>query len=125
MLVIQRFYRKLSILQEAIDMITLIGDTGGRLSDVSLPIELMSFVSEGKLEIIQLIHQLGGSMICTDSSGKTILHMAVLHNQIDIVRWILSDSSLSNLRTIQDKLHRTAFDDAKSLQNQDIIDLFY
>lgn len=124
MLAIQRFHRKLSTLQEATEMITLIGDAGGRLSGVSLPNELMSFVAEGKIEIIQLIYNLGGSMVCTDMSGKTILHIAVLYSQSNIIRWILSDPSLASLRTIQDKLNRTAYDDAQSLNDQTIIDLF-
>lgn len=124
MLAIQRFHRKLSTLHEATEMITLIGDAGGRLSGVSLPNELMSFVAEGKIEIIQLIYNLGGSMVCTDMSGKTILHIAVLYSQSNIIRWILSDPSLASLRTIQDKLNRTAYDDAQSLNDQTIIDLF-
>lgn len=124
MLALQRLYRKLSTMNETIEMITLLGDAGARLSGVSLPNELMTFVTEGKLDILRLIHQLGGSMVCVDSSGKTILHMAVCHNQIEIIRWILSDSSLVTLQSIKDKLNRTALNDAHSLQDQAIIDLF-
>ena len=124
MLAIQRLFRNLTTEEDALKMITLLGEAGGRLSGVSLPNELISFVAEGKLQILQLIHHLGGSMACTDHSGKTILHMAVLHKQIDIIHWILSDPSLASLKTVQDKLHRTPLDDAVSLQDQKLIDLF-
>lgn len=124
MVVIQSLYRKLIPSGLAAEMINYLGEAGGRITDVALPVELMSFVFQGNLELLQLAHQFGGSMTTTDFGGRNILHIAVLHRQMDIIRWVTSDPSLAVLITQPDKLNRSPLDDAKSLCDQEIIDLF-
>ena len=124
MVVIKSLYRKLISSTLAVDMIKYIGEAGGRITDVALHVELMSFVFQGELEILELVHRFGGSMTATDYGGKNILHIAVLQHQMDIIRWIVSDPSLSVLITQPDKLMRSPLDDAKTLNDEEIIQLF-
>ncbi len=125
MVAVQSFHRRLISLPVAIEMITFLGEGGGRLTDIPFPLELMSFVADGHCEIIQLIHRLGGSLTCCDCGGRNILHMAVLHHQLDIIRWIVSDSSLTCLLSMKDRLNRTPIDDANMLPNgEEILRLF-
>jgi hypothetical protein len=124
MVVIQSLYRKLISPALAVDMIKYIGEAGGRITDVALHVELMSFVFQGDLEMLELVHQFGGSMTATDYGGKNILHIAVLQHQMDIIRWIISDPALAVLITQPDKLMRSPLDDAKTLNDEEIIELF-
>jgi hypothetical protein len=124
MVVIQSLYRKLISPALAVDMIKYIGEAGGRITDVALHVELMSFVLQGDLEMLELVHQFGGSMTATDYGGKNILHIAVLQHQMDIIRWIISDPALAVLITQPDKLMRSPLDDAKTLNDEEIIELF-
>jgi hypothetical protein len=123
MVVIQSLYRKLISSALAVEIINYLGEAGGRITDVALPVELMSFVCQENLELISLIQQFGGSMTTTDFGGRNILHIAVLQRQIEIIRWIVSNTSLAVLVTQPDKMMRSPLDDAKSLDDQEMIDL--
>lgn len=123
MVVIQSLYRKLIPSGLAAEMIRYLGEAGGRITDVALPVELMSFVLHGNLELLQLVYQFGGSMTAVDFGGRNILHIAVLEHQMDIIRWITSDPSLAVLIKQPDRLNRSPLDDARSLSDHEIIQL--
>jgi hypothetical protein len=123
MVVIQSLYRKLISSSLAVDMINYLGAAGGRITDVALPVELMSFVCHENLELLRLVQQFGGSMTTTDFGGRNILHIAVLQRQMDIIRWIVSDRSLAVLVTQPDKMMRSPLDDAKSLNDREVLEL--
>lgn len=62
-----------------------------------------------------MIYECGGALDCTDHAGKTLLHIAALHGQVALVRWVAKKLDLGGLFQQRDKYYRTAMDDARQM----------
>lgn len=93
------------------------------MAGASLPDELLAFVIDNDLRMLKVLHDLGASMFSTDVGGRTLLHIAVLYEKVEIVEWVLSQPDLRSLIAIRDRAQRTPADDARISLNPVIIDM--
>jgi hypothetical protein len=77
--------------------------------------ELLNFAHVGNVDIIRMIYECDGSLDCADRSGKNVLHIAVLHGQVEVIRWVGQKADLQFLFAKRDKYKQRAVDDARLL----------
>ena len=80
---------------------------------------LSEIVQKGDLELLRFLHKMDPDIIMlSDDKGKTTLHWATIHRQVDILRWLLrADQRLLNRPDLEGK---TALDHAIECKLDDI-----
>ena len=106
-------------IQKTVLCITLLKEAGASLSGMILTEEILHFAHVGNLDIIRMIYECDGSLDCVDHSGKNILHIAVLHGQTEIIKWVAKKPDLRFLFCKMDMYKKRAIDDAHLLSQSD------
>lgn len=106
-------------IQTTVSCIRLLHHAGANLGGICLAEQTLHFAREGNVGIVEMILECGGSLDCADSAGKNILHMAVLHGQVDVAKWVAGRQELRFLLERRDAYRRRAVDDVKVLLLQE------
>jgi ankyrin repeat protein len=102
-------------IQRTVECIRLLKDAGSSLCGMRLTENVLHFSQVGNVDILKMIHECNGSLDCADHSGKSVLHIAALHGQMDVIRWVAKKPGLRYLFSRRDKYRKTALDDARLL----------
>ncbi len=63
----------------------------------------------GSHRIVQALVEVAYSINCLDSHGRTPLMVAVLHNNSEVVSWLLAQEPLNTFHSLRDRLETTAY----------------
>ena len=92
---------------------------GSILDDSALVVEMMSYAEEGDVGMLEFLYSLGAGMLCCDSSGRNILHVAVANRHPAVLQWASKEVPLWPLFSKHDKNHRSVMDEALAIEDNE------